>query len=380
MKTFLLALLMIKKRFSGLLLIFAEMIISIICLLTFGSEIDHMLKSREVAYSITGEDRYVFSVYRGYRELDGFDFERIIPKEYSGHIEVGSSAEMRIYTPQESVRALVYSDMILRELHLIDMFDCGDDEAIPALAFGKVYEAGSEIVTSDGQRIRIAAKLDGVRFLPFYSGMSSANVLSLDKYVKEVTGSGIILQQRNDGITGNLRRSDTIVIKMQGLDERSKTDLLQLLGGYGQVVSVDVMKDNYVRDKKIDLTNNILMFAVFTTMVTVGIIGTNNMWAEKNKRLYSVMYITGMTRKKSILLEVIISAFVFLLTYLIIILFYDNLTAAFIRYDTGENKVLYLAVIMIYLMIVYFASSIGNIRAAADHDLIDLYKRNCYDD
>jgi hypothetical protein len=30
-------------------------------------------------------------------------------------------------------------------------------------------------------------------------------------------------------------------------------------------------------------------------------------------------------------------------------------------------------------MIVYFASSIGNIREVAKHDLIDLYKRNSYD-
>ncbi|MCR5595382.1 MAG: hypothetical protein K6G12_06015 [Lachnospiraceae bacterium] len=383
MKTLVLSIRMIRKRIISLLILSAEIIISVVVLLTFSSEIDHIIRARNIAYSIVSEDNYYFSTYWCYFLQHRADIRELLPDQYRDKVLFGSSSNCPVYTKTGYLNAIIYSDLVLENMGLLDHFEAvadKDTKVISAVSFGNGPAAGEEFALETGETIRITASLGNQEYLPFFSGTSSPDILVLEKYVQKVEGKGIILRESDLDHSVNAGMTDSFIIRIKEENAQLKDEILHWFEGYGQVVSLDKMKTNYLRENRVDLFTNVTMFVIFAITVAMGIYGVNCMWAEKNSKNYTIMFICGMNRRTNLILEVLATAAVFLLSFGVVVATYDTLISSFIPFDIGNNKMLYCALIFTYFFAVYLYSSLEPIRRATKHNLIELYKRNTNED
>lgn len=372
---------LITRRKWTVFLLAVEIILSSVVLLGMAGRLIFIKDAIQITETFQGEDAYYFTP-RSYYSPD-FEVESYISPRLREKYEKSEIHTVE-YEKKDGafLNAMVYDDFLIDHVEIAMeagvWFTEYEGEAVPAVVIGGGCGAGEYIELKNGQSCLVIGVISRDTYVAAFEQSASSGMASLENLVASNVGYDIIVPcagSRYGSIRGGLAEerqpSEIFVIKDKGAARALQEELLQ----YGDISSIDEMKQNYAADNRdFGITNGIIAL-VFLVLTMVGIGGLNGIQSLKNAKIYAVLYILGLSRRKCMILEAINTFVVIGVSFLVFLLVDDKIAPLITPVRSGKIYGWMYGGIVLYFALIYLLTSFSSIRAAARCDVIELYRK-----
>ena len=383
MKLLLIAGNLAKKRKWSLLFLMIEIILSSIVLLSLIGELLFLENSSQIAKTFEGTDSYYFTK-RIYYTPD-FRIEDYLDEKIKAGVHIGNIHTVRFDTEEQKyISGLAYSDVILDKIN-IEMLEGewitdSECEGIPLVAVGGNYCVGEEITISEGNKGTIVGIIEEDSYCVTFMASGSSGYASLSNFISTVSGIDFIMPytdskywKTEDVLFESDMAQESQIICVQ--DASVREELINTLKQYGDISSIEEMEQKYLNDIREFYIVNGIVLAIFSVLTIVGISGMNGIQSIENERQYTILYIIGLDKRKCMLIEAMNTFTVIGVSYVVVLFLYKTMASWILPSGVQSIDSWILGVLFLYLIIIYFITSISFIRKAGKQNIMELYKR-----
>lgn len=370
MRLIIIAFRLIMKKKLGVSLLIFQMIITAIILITLLGKIHHIYESYNIIDIFSKKDAYYFNLHSFY-EPEKFDLKAILQKKAKISFDIGKIVELSVSTNGSGViPAIGYNDELLKSVS-INMesgkwFDLNKSyNEIPIIAIGERYKTGQIVYLSKSKiKALVIGTIGKGSFLPAANGFSSSGLSDIENLVSNVRYDFIIPYDCKKIPSINLKSVEygylqNFFLIMDKDNYIKNNNIDKYLSEYGQISSIEIMKENYFNRLQDFFTENGLVFLIFSITTIVGIGGINIISSLENEIRYVVYYVYGMTKKQYLLIEIIRAGFQLVLGFSLTLgIFYlTPLKRGFSGVMFTINSITF-TIVFAYFVLIYIVSSL----------------------
>lgn len=157
-------------------------------------------------------------------------------------------------------------------------------------------------------------------------------------------------------------------------EQADAPDLPALTQNYGQIISMAQAQEQYEAHIKQQLSFDIPMFFIFLLAAIIGIGGTTMIQTIRNKKIFTIYYLTGMSQRHALVVEVLRIAMMILINMCIIWIFGSIGLWEFIFMPLWLRSYIYL-IALVFLLLIYYGSSLFFILQQRKYSVIEMLRQ-----
>ncbi len=386
MKTFMIAMRLIRKRRGSLLLLGIEIILVAMVFFSILSEMVFVKNTSQIVEILQGTHTWYFTPFE-YYDPD-FCLSDYLQDEDKEYIEEGNACDVIVDSfDYGNLTGLCYSDMIINELQItmqsgIWFTDLNEteDNRIPVVTARNRFKIGEEIELTCGKTLYVIGTISNQEYLLFFMNSANSGNASLGNIMEGIGDIELILPYDSEEHSC-LSEEDFLFFyeensQMLSIDETSDVEkITDTIRNYGALSSISEMKDNYIAQLREFYITEGMILLVFSVLTVVGMIGINGIQSVENERTYTICFMLGMDRRKSMLIEAINTFFVVGVSYLAFIIIYQFYYKALLTEIESTLEAGIFMGLFVYLLLVYAITSSTFIFKAGKQNVVELYRR-----